>query len=363
MIKKITLENFLSFRVPTSISLNPCVNILLGINGSGKSNFLNSIRLLYESVIGNGLKNFINENGGLDSLKNFNADKKDDIKLSFEFDREAIKKATQKEGYEFRINPIYDITIKSGITSYYLYEDLHYTSTISLMKTIIYLCRLLLKQTESVLRQIPERKQYYPLATLKRALAGLSAYYCSAYYCYDTTYNSPVSQPVVYSTEKKLLSDGQNLANILNNIKNNHSLHYEKIEEAMKKINPYFKGIDFGHISGGTFRYLLLLSILYNPDRGGLVCINEPETGLHPDMINTISEAIKYASGTSQIIITTHSPLLLNSFDIEDILIFEKNDLNQTIVSSKSSDECEEWVGDILPGQAWLQGLIGGKRW
>jgi len=358
MIKKITLENFLSFRVPTTISLNPGVNILLGINGSGKSNFLNSIRLLYESVIGDGLENFINKNGGLESLKNFNAEKKDDIKLSFEFDKEVIKKATQQKGYEFRINPIYDITIKSDITSYYLQEDLHYTNTVSFMQKTIYLCQLLFKQTESVLRQILEHENNYSLAILKRALAGLSAYYC-----YDTTYNSPVRHPAVDSTEKKLLSDGQNLANILNNIKNNHSLHYEKIEEAMKKINPYFKGIDFEHISDGTLRYLLLLSILYNPERGGLVCINEPETGLHPDMINTISEAIKYASGTSQIIITTHSPLLLNSFDIEDILIFEKKDLNQTIVSSKSSDECEEWVGDILPGQAWLQGLIGGKRW
>jgi predicted ATPase len=70
---------------------------------------------------------------------------------------------------------------------------------------------------------------------------------------------------------------------------------------------------------------LLLLSILFNPERGYLVCIDEPpETSLHPDMINTIAKAMKQASSSTQLIIATHSPLLLNSFDIDDILIFEK---------------------------------------
>ncbi|MCP4702662.1 MAG: AAA family ATPase, partial [Gammaproteobacteria bacterium] len=54
MISKITLENFFSFRHPTTIQLNPDINILLGINGSGKSNFLKAIQLLHDSIIGNG---------------------------------------------------------------------------------------------------------------------------------------------------------------------------------------------------------------------------------------------------------------------------------------------------------------------
>ena len=57
MLSKITLENFFSFREPTTIELNPDLNILLGINGSGKSNFLKAIELLYEIIAGNGLEN------------------------------------------------------------------------------------------------------------------------------------------------------------------------------------------------------------------------------------------------------------------------------------------------------------------
>ena len=80
-------------------------------------------------------------------------------------------------------------------------------------------------------------------------------------------------------------------------------------------------------------------------------------------MINTIGELIKQASKNTQLIIATHSPLLLNSFDIDDILIFEKNHENETKVVIKSSDQFDKWSGDYLAGQAWLQGLIGGKRW
>lgn len=124
-------------------------------------------------------------------------------------------------------------------------------------------------------------------------------------------------------------------------------MSYDKIEGLLQSINPNFKDISFDfigsksllvlreknltrsvpveHISDGTLRYLLLISILYNPERGSLICIDEPETGLHPDMINTVSQAIKYASQNgSQLIIATHSPILLNQFDLDDIWIFEK---------------------------------------
>ncbi len=103
-----------------------------------------------------------------------------------------------------------------------------------------------------------------------------------------------------------------------------------------KKINLVLreehlaKSVSIEHISDGTLRYLLLLSVLFNPKRGSLVCIDEPEMSLHPDMINTISYAIKQASKHTQLIIATYSPLLLNLFEIDDILIFEKNIQNET---------------------------------
>ncbi|OQY54633.1 MAG: chromosome segregation protein SMC [Candidatus Parabeggiatoa sp. nov. 2] len=408
MISKITLENFFSFRHPTTIELNPDINILVGINGSGKSNFLKAIHLLQESIIGNGLETvFLKEWSGFNAVINFNQQQQDYIKLSFEFDKNVIKNVMQKGGYPFPNNPIYEISIfPAGMTSYYLKEKLYTSGIKPDDNDFIYMemdnaqgvistreggkvgiqrypqenNQLNFRSTEPVLRQISDPDRFYPLFTLKRALEALSVYYY-----FDTSINSSIRQPAGYGTETKLLPDGQNLMTILNNTKNNHPFNYEKIEEAIRKINPYFKDINFAflgsklylvlrekylsrsvsieHISDGTLRYLLLLSILFNPERGYLVCIDEPETRLHPDMINTIAQAMKQTSNSTQLIIATHSPLLLNSFEIDDILIFEKNQDNETKVVVKSPDEFDEWSEDYLAGQAWLQGLIGGKRW
>ncbi len=407
MIAKITLENFFSFREPTTIELNPDINVLIGINGSGKSNFLKAIQLLRESFIGNdGFEHiFLQDWGGFNAVVNCNHEKKDYIRLTFEFDKNVIKEVIQKQGFQafqFPHNPIYEITIfRSGATAYYLKEKLYSKSTKA--KDFIYMemdnaqgiistreygiqhypqktQEIPFKSTELVLKQISDPNRFYPLYTLKTALEDFAVYHS-----FNTALHSPIRQPTTSSSEKKLLPSGQNLVTTLSRIKNNHSFDYDELEKAIKKINPSFKDIDFDligtklslvlretsltksipmeHISDGTLRYLLLLAVLFNPERGSLVCIDEPETNLHPDMINTVTEAIKQASRTTQLIIATHAPLLLNSFEIDDILVFEKTAQNETTVSIKSSDEFNAWSKDFLAGQAWLRGLIGGKRW
>ena len=408
MITKITIENFFSFKHPTTIDLNSDINILLGINGSGKSNFLKAIQLLYESIVGNGFeKLFLKEWSGFNSVMNFNVTEKDDIKLSFEFDKNILKNVMQKEGYLFPDNPIYELIIcRSGETAYYLKEKLYSKNIKTNERDVIYMemnntqgiistqekgksgtekypqesTKINFKSTEPILRQISDPDRFFPLFTLKRALEEISFYYY-----FDTTLKSQIRQLSNYSTETKLLSNGQNLINILNWIKNNHSHSYDNIEEAIKKINPFFKDISFAflgsklhlvlreknlsrsvsieQISDGTLRYLLLLAVLFNPDRGSLVCIDEPEICLHPDMINTISDAIKHASNSTQLIFATHSPLLLNLFEYDEILIFEKNNINETEIFVKSSDEFDDSNKNFLPGQAWLQGYLGAKRW
>ena len=124
------------------------------------------------------------------------------------------------------------------------------------------------------------------------------------------------------------------------------------------------RAITIENISDGTLRYLLLLSIFYNPNRGSVVCIDEPEAGLHPDMINGIAKGIKYATQNgTQMIIATHSPLLLNAFELEDLKIFEKDKDNQTVVKTKSEEDFPDWEGEFLTGQMWLRGELGGVRW
>jgi predicted ATPase len=72
---------------------------------------------------------------------------------------------------------------------------------------------------------------------------------------------------------------------------------------------------------------------------------------------------MKEAQTSTQIIVATHSPLLLNSFTLDDILVFEKNSSNETVVKRYSEADFEDRAGELLPGQLWLNGEIGGKRW
>jgi len=256
MISKITLENFFSFKYPTTIELNPDINILVGINASGKSNFLKAIYLLQESIVGNGLETvFLKEWSGFNSVINFSQPETNYIKLSYEFNKNVIKNLMQKGGFPFTNNPIYEICIfPAGTTSYYLKEKLYdqndfiymemdnaqgiISTRDSIQKYPQENSQINFKSTEPVLRQISDPDRFSPLFTLKRALEEFSIYYD-----FDTSINSSIRQASSYGTETKLLPDGQNFMTILNNIKNNHSLNYEKIEQAINKINPYFKDI------------------------------------------------------------------------------------------------------------------------
>ena len=172
---------------------------------------------------------------------------------------------------------------------------------------------------------------------------------------------------------------------MLSNLNNCYTFQYEKIRESLSDINPNFTDIGYNmfgsrlylslreknlahtvdalHISDGTLKYMLLLAIFYNPERGVLIDIDEPESCLHPDMIRSVAKIMKSAAKTSQIIVATHSALLLNSFELDDILVFEKNSKNETLVKRYSDDDFEEREGELLPGQLWLNGEIGGKRW
>ena len=208
------------------------------------------------------------------------------------------------------------------------------------------------------------------------------------YNYFDTTFESVIRQLSPFYSDLKLLPNGENLTHLLNYLNGNNTTAYDKIVSLLRNaINSNFRDLVFSqptsgktllalkehnlnravpveHISDGTLRFLLLLAIFYNPNRGKLICLDEPEIGLHPDMIRTVADGIKYASQNgTQMIVATHSPLLLNAFDLEDLRIFEKDANNSTIITTKSEDDFENWQGEFLVGQMWLNGQLGGVRW
>ncbi len=400
MIKEIKITNFYSFN-NTTVKLQPDINILIGINGAGKSNFLKAIRLLKEGVAGIGLKKHILDDlGGFDNIffkGEITKEQTQSIIIEYKFDGNEITKSGY--GFRFTDDVIYQITIikSSSLSNFYVKEKisndqgftyLDFTNGIGSLTEKVEdksnKTRLVkyndYDSQELVLKEISDTDRYFALTTIKKAIKDVVVYDY-----FDTTPKSPIRKPMLPSSEKRLFADGTNLPQILNTININHKAQYRKITEMLGEVNANFSGFDFNflggnielmleesrlgssihvsNISDGTLRYLCLLAILYNPERGRFICIDEPEVGLHPDMILNIANAIKHASEESTIIILTHSENLLNQFDIENVSVFEKSDNNSTESITYSKEQFAGWYDDFSLGKMWKNGDLGGVRY
>ncbi len=117
-------------------------------------------------------------------------------------------------------------------------------------------------------------------------------------------------------------------------------------------------------LSDGTLRYLCLLAVLCHPSPPPLVCIEEPELGMHPDILPTIADLLRDASSRSQLIVTTHSDVLVDAMtETPDVvLVCEKVD-GATTIRSLPLAEVKIWLEQYRLGELWTRGELGGTRW
>lgn len=117
-------------------------------------------------------------------------------------------------------------------------------------------------------------------------------------------------------------------------------------------------------LSDGTLRYLCLLAILCNPDPPPLVCIEEPELGLHPDVIPVMADLLREASDRCQLIVTTHSDTLIDALTDtpESVVVCEKIN-RQTTLKRLDKDKLAHRLDKYRLGELWSTGELGGNRW
>jgi len=117
-------------------------------------------------------------------------------------------------------------------------------------------------------------------------------------------------------------------------------------------------------LSDGTLRYLCLLSILVDPNPPPLVIIEEPELGLHPDILPTIRELLVEASQRCQLVVSTHSTQLVDAMTdhADSVLVCEKHD-GSTCLTRLSQEEIDKWREHGSLGNLWMSGHLGGTRW
>jgi predicted ATPase len=117
-------------------------------------------------------------------------------------------------------------------------------------------------------------------------------------------------------------------------------------------------------ISDGTLRYLCLLVVLCHPNPPPLICIEEPELGLHPDILSTIAELLVNASERTQLVVTTHSDVLVSALsDSAESVIVCGRDQDGTRLRRVELQKVKAVLEEHTLGELWRMGEIGGTRW
>ncbi len=197
---------------------------------------------------------------------------------------------------------------------------------------------------------------------------------------------TPLRVPQSPSVQGEFLNeDASNLNKLLNNLREVPGV-FERIESGLKEFMPAVSRIHIhagynsfelrlseaglstpvpaARLSDGTLRYLILLFVLTHPSPPPLVCIEEPEIGLHPDMIYGVGKLLLEASSRTQLIVTTHSDVLINALSgsPETVVVCERSD-GITHLRRLQLAELDDWLADYSLGDLWRQGHLGGNRW
>lgn len=196
---------------------------------------------------------------------------------------------------------------------------------------------------------------------------------------------SPLRLPGLVRPTVRLAADGANLSSVLYSIQQQHPGVWEEIIELLRTAYPDFKSITFppeggdgkvilrwwespfekegvsaNFLSDGTLKFLCLMAILKSPDPPPLICIDEPELGLHPDSIKLVGEMMQSAAARTQLIVATHSPQIVAKLDPEQVIVTEKEN-GETHLRRLERRELEKWLKEFNLSDLWLAGHFGGR--
>ncbi|OAD18892.1 hypothetical protein THIOM_005498 [Candidatus Thiomargarita nelsonii] len=168
-------------------------------------------------------------------------------------------------------------------------------------------------------------------------------------------------------------------------LKNRYPLNYQNIIEAVRLVAPFFDDfrlqpsrlnpekikLEWQHVgsdryfnahsfSDGTLRFICLATLLLQPELPAIILLDEPELGLHPYAISMLASIMQSAATTTQIIGVTQSVTLVNQFQLEDIIVIERED-EQSRFKRLNSEEIIHWLDDYGLGDLWEKNVLGGR--
>jgi predicted ATPase len=387
MIRSIKLTNFLSFGSEGRTIPLLALNVIIGPNGSGKSNLMESIELLRNAP--GELKMPIREGGGVrDWLwKGATNTPTASVEIVVEIPNWSqplhYTLAFTEEAQRFQLVDECiqnDKPSKEGMQKPYLfYAFRNGRPVLNVKGKTRSLRQEEVDLDQSILAQRRDPDQYPEITYLAQALGRMRLYREWSF----GRYTIPRVPQRADLPNEVLEPDGRNLGLVLNRLARDPDVK-AKLLEALRAlysgITDYGVQIEGGtvqvffhegrvtipatRLSDGTLRYLYLLAVLCHPTPPPLICIEEPELGLHPDVLPTLAGLLKEASARTQIIVTTHSDVLVDAMtdQPESVLVAEKTPIGTTLTRLDAS-KLQPWLEEYRLGQLWTRGDIGGTRW
>ena len=411
LIKHLKVSGLLSFG-PDGIDLDlRNLNVLIGPNGSGKSNLLEVLSLLRAAPTN--LPEPVKEMGGVREWlwKGPNAPKEATVDATFEYPvgtlplRHTLRVAHHAGRFEVVDEEIANERPYTGQSKPYFYYAFQRGQPVlnelrsqqphpnghdvepqnarppkpssgGMRKRSLRRENVRLEQ--SILSQVRDPERYPELTWLQRQYEQIRLFRTWTF-----GPNAPLRREQTTHGSADFLADGgDNLALIVNNIRGQTKPAflaalrdlYDGIEDFSTTIsggNVLLFLIERGgreipatRLSDGTLRYLCLLAILLHPEPPPLIALEEPELGLHPDILPTVARLLRDASQRTQLLVTTHSSLLVDALtdDPASVLVCEKED-GQSQFRRLDSERLHDWLERYTLGQLWSKGEIGGTRW
>ncbi len=386
IINSIKLDNFLSFgSTAQPLSLGP-LNILIGPNGSGKSNLLEAIELIkaapkdFLSPIrdGGGVSDWIWKGTGKSSNAMIDAVFENPMgSANLRYLLSFSEVAQRFEIIDERVENESPFPGQNQAYSYYRFRNGN--AVLNVRGEERRLRHEEIDPTQSILAQRKDPDQYPELTYLGKVFDKIRLYREWSFGRY-----TKARLPQKADLPNDLLEpDAGNLGLVLNRLRREPTVK----RGLLKALDALYEGIDdFDvHIEGGTvqvflqegsftvpatrlsdgtLRYLCLLAVLCHPNPPPLVCIEEPELGLHPDVLPTLADLLKEASERCQLIVTTHSDTLVDAFNDrpESVVVCERDEAG-SLMRRLSAEELEPWLEKYRLGELWIRGEFGGTRW
>ena len=341
-VRSISIEGFKSIERIDHLPLHP-INVLIGANGSGKSNFIDVFSLL-RAVREDTLDTYVERSGGADRILHFGS--KLTRKLSI--------------AVAFRGGGSFEVRLEVA-------ED----------------DRLMTTFGGAIGSIVMGRPGHTGLLEFTRDQLDRFR----VYHFHDTSRTAPIKRTADLHDNRYLREDGSNLASFLYRLRRKEAAAYRMIVRTVRLVAPFFEDFvlepqalnedkirlewrhwgsdaffDASSLSDGTLRFIALATLLLQPTelQPHVILLDEPELGLHPYAITLFGSLVRQCSLKRQVVVATQSPTLLDHFEPDEVLVADRVD-GRTELTRLDRDRLVAWLEDYSLGQLWEKNEIGGR--